>query len=149
MNSTTGTAGTSNSSANREISRGLISIYKDHTDRGPSAARTTISEHHAVTMLESSLTKAERTLVQRGDGDLVRELRRKFQAVMSDEVCRLVARATGRATITLLSDHDVVRDLAVEVVVFEAAVSPEIAATDGKGPTPGDVNPGPSAPADA
>src|SRR5687767_12303268 len=148
MNSTTGTVERSMSSANREISRGVISIYKDHTDRGPSAARTTISDHHTVTMLESSLTKAERTLVERGDGDLVRELRRKFQTVMADEICGLVARATGRATVTLLSDHDVDRDLAVEVVVFEAAVSPEVGGKGGPEATAGEVSPGPSISAD-
>lgn len=106
-------------SPTREISRGLISIYKDHTDRGPSAARTTISDGHVVTLLDESLTKAERTLVTQGDGDLVREMRRKFQHVMADEVRRLVEQATGRSTVTLLSDHDVDRDIAVEVVVFE------------------------------
>ena len=110
-------------SATREISRGLISIYKDHTDRGPSAARTTINDHHAVTILECSLTKAERTLVERGDGDLVRQVRRKFQAAMADEIRALVERATGQRALTLLSDHDVARDIAIEVVVFEGATA--------------------------
>jgi uncharacterized protein YbcI len=113
------------STATREISRGLISIYKDHTDRGPAAARTTISEHHAVTVLETSLTKAERTLVAGGEASLVREVRRKFQKAMAAEVLALTERVTGRETVALLSDHDVERDLAVEIVIFADAPTPE------------------------
>ena len=106
------------SSASREISRGLISIYKDHTDRGPAAARTTIGEHHVVTVLETSLTKAERTLVEGGEASLVREVRRKFQKAMAPEVLALTARVTGREAVALLSDHDVERDIAIEFVIL-------------------------------
>ena len=123
----------SGSTAGREISRGVISIYKEHTDRGPAAARTTISDHHVVITLETALTKAERSLVAGGDGDLVRAIRRKFQAAMANEVIELVERATGRTALTLLSDHDVERDLAVEVVVFEGA-PPEDVATMNEAP---------------
>ena len=119
-------------SASREISRGLISIYKDHTDRGPAAARTTISDHHVVTVLETALTKAERTLVAGGEASLVREIRRKFQKAMAEEVRALTERVTGRESVALLSDHDVELDIAVEIVILaeDTGVATAVPAVD-------------------
>jgi uncharacterized protein YbcI len=102
----------------QRISRGIVAIYKSHLGRGPTEAKTEITETGVVTTLRDSLTLAEQKLIEAGDGDSVRELRRKFQAVMREEIIALIEEVTGRDGGSFLSDHDVETDVAVEMVVF-------------------------------
>lgn len=105
-------------SEERKISRGVVAIYKDYTGRGPSYASTTITAACSATIVRDSLTKAERTLVEQGDADTVRAIRRKFQEAMADEIRRLVGTVTGRECGPLLSDHHPGDDVAIEAVTF-------------------------------
>lgn len=111
------TPGTHNQS--KEISHGIVGIYKDYLGRGPTSSRTTIAGDCVTTICEDGLTRAERSLVDAGEGETVRDIRRKFQAAMGAEVMDLVGRVTGRPAKTILSDHDVERDIAVETVILE------------------------------
>ena len=77
----------SSSPVDRQISRGVVAIYKDYTGRGPTNALTTISDLCSTTLLHDALTKAERKLVEEGDYEMVRALRRRFQDVMGDDIC--------------------------------------------------------------
>ncbi|MCB0865363.1 MAG: DUF2294 family protein [Solirubrobacterales bacterium] len=100
------------------ISRGIVAIYKDFVGRGPTTAQTTITDAFVTTICRDTLTRAERTLVDSGDGDVVRGMRRKFQAAMSKEMIRLVEQTTGRHAAAFLSDHDVEQDIAIETIVL-------------------------------
>lgn len=70
------------------------------------------------TVVTDSLTKVESRLVESGDLETVRQMRRKFQEVMSQDIRALVEGVTGRETATFLSDHHPVDDVAVEMVTF-------------------------------
>ena len=110
----------------REISRGVVAIYKDYVGRGPTTARTTINDDHVTTLCSGSLTKAELKLVEEGDAETVREIRRKFQSAMRADLIALIERVTGRSAKAFLSDHDVITDVSVETLVFtDAQVMPE------------------------
>ncbi len=108
-------------SLSREISRGIVAIYKDHLGRGPTKVRTTITDDMVVTVLEDGLTKAEEKLVARDRAHAVRSIRREFQESMSDEVKALVENLTGREVKCLLSDHSPDPDYAVEVLLLAGA----------------------------
>jgi uncharacterized protein YbcI len=108
-------------SPEKEIARGVVTIYKEYLGRGPTEARTELTEHSAITTLQHSLTKAEQSLITAGDAPAVREIRRKFQEAMRDDITDLVERVTGRPTASFLSYHDTVNDVAVEMVVFASA----------------------------
>lgn len=109
---------TESGSPERQISRGVVAIYKDYTGRGPTSARTTISDLCATTIVKDSLTKAESRLVEVGDPETVRAMRRKFQEVMSNDIRALVEEVTQRKTSTFLSDHHAADDVAVEMIIF-------------------------------
>ena len=111
---------TSSQSAQKEIARGVVSIYKAYLGRGPTSARATISDDHVSTICTQGLTKAEQKLVEGGDFETVRSIRRKFQEAMRDDIIGLVEQVMGRKARTLLSDHDVERDIAIETVIFES-----------------------------
>jgi uncharacterized protein YbcI len=110
-------------SPQREISRGMVSIYKDYFGRGPSWAQTTLADTHVTTILSDALTVVEQRLADEGNHETVRSLRRKVQESMARDMSDLIERTTGRTVKCLLSDHDVPTDTAVEVVVFSGAES--------------------------
>lgn len=105
-------------SKQKQISYGIVAIYKDYLGRGPTNAQTTLTDQFAMTTLGDSLTKAEHSLVRSGEAETVREMRRKFQFAMRDEIKALVEDVTGRKAASFLSDHDTEPDVAVEIVVF-------------------------------
>jgi uncharacterized protein YbcI len=109
-----------NNSAAKEISHRIVAIYKEYLGRGPTTARTTIADDHVVTVLEDCLTKAEHSLVEAGEAETVREIRRRFQLAMCEEITAVAEEVTGRRSRGMLSDHNVDKDVAVEMVVLES-----------------------------
>jgi uncharacterized protein YbcI len=112
---------TETQSPQRAISRGMVAIYKEYLGRGPVSASTTVTDEFVMTICSQGLTKAERKLVDAGEEHTVRELRRKFQIAMEADIKSLVKRETGRSISAFLSDHDVEKDIAIEVVLFESS----------------------------
>jgi uncharacterized protein YbcI len=110
---------TSTDSPAKAISRGTVAIYKEYLGRGPAGAHTTITDEFVTVVLEKGLTRAEQHLVASGEHEAVRSIRRKFQTAMASDIRHLVEAVTGRQSASLLSDHDVDIDIAVETVVFE------------------------------
>jgi len=101
-----------------QISKGMVSIYKDVMGRGPTKAHTTIANDMVVTVLEDSLTKGERSLAAQDKGEAVRELRRNVQSAMSSEITKLVEMTLHREVLCFLSDHSPDPDYAVEVLLL-------------------------------
>lgn len=100
------------------ISDAVVGLLHDYTGRGPTHARTTISPDAIIVTLRNSLTKAERTLVARGQGLEVLSMRRAFQATMRDELVAAVERLTGRKVEAFLSDNLPDPDVAVEIFLM-------------------------------
>jgi uncharacterized protein YbcI len=107
------------SNPEREISRGMVGIYKEYFGRGPTSARSAITPTHVTVILEDALTVVERRLASEGNNETVETLRENVQQVMRDDMVTLAERVTGRKVRCLLSDHDVPTDTAAEVLVFE------------------------------
>jgi Na+-translocating membrane potential-generating system (MpsC) len=68
------------------ISNANVRLLREYTGRGPTKARTTIRDNIVVVMLEQTLTKGERVLVEKGRGENVLELRHEYQEAMRDEI---------------------------------------------------------------
>jgi uncharacterized protein YbcI len=115
---TTETEGQATSEMAREISRGVVNLYKKYTGRGPSHARTYIHSDLVVTLLCDTMTPAELTLKDEGRAEMVREQRRVFQDAFRKEAKALVERTTGSRVVAFLSDHAIGPDYAVEVFVL-------------------------------
>ena len=97
----------------------MVAIYKDYFGRGPTRAKTSITEDSVVVLLSDALTVVEQRLAQEGNHETVLSVRRKAQESMGRDMTELVERLTGRKVSCLLGDHDVLTDTAVEVLVFE------------------------------
>ena len=106
-------------SASTQISNGLSKLHRDYYGRGPTSVRTVIGHDHVVAFLEDFATPVERTLMEAGEADAVREVRRAFQRAMEVRFVAVVEAATGRKVRAFLSEVHLDADLAAEIFVLE------------------------------
>jgi uncharacterized protein YbcI len=118
MPDATDAARTSIGSLAAAISNAVVGLLHDYTGRGPTHARTTIGPDTIVVTLRDSLTKAERTLADRGQALEVLAMRRAFQNTMRDELIAAVEALTGRTVEAFLSDNLHEPDVAVEIFLM-------------------------------
>jgi len=102
-----------------EISNAVVAITRDFTGRGPTRARTSMTDDMVTVVYHDSLTKAEQRLHERGEDEVVRGIRRKFQEVMRDDYVAAVEQISGRKVIAFLSDHHLDPDIAVETFITQ------------------------------
>jgi uncharacterized protein YbcI len=102
-----------------QITRAMVSIYKDRFGRGPTHART----HYAgpdtvICMLEGTLTPVEQSLVQMGEVRELQNIRQLFQVAAEHTFRAAVEEITGRKTVGFMSGNDITNDLASEIFVL-------------------------------
>src|SRR3954449_11327364 len=101
------------------ISNTVVKALARTTGRGPTQAKTTLGDNGVFVVLQDSLTVGEQTLTDAGQGQVVLDLRRRWQAGMEADVSREIEELTGRTVIGFMSDNHIDPDLAVEVFVLE------------------------------
>jgi uncharacterized protein YbcI len=104
--------------ARAEITNGLVGLFARHYGKGPTRGKTYVVEDYVFTVFEDPLTTAERTLVERDRGGIVREMRLTFQQEMADEFKEVVERALGRPVLTYHSQVAFDPDYAFEMFVL-------------------------------
>jgi uncharacterized protein YbcI len=97
-----------------QIATAIVRLQAEYYGKGPTRARTHISDDLVVVVLEESFTRAERTLIERGEVEAIRDIRRRFQQAMKDEFVAVVEQATGRVVRSFLSETDLEADVSVE-----------------------------------
>ena len=83
-----------------EVSNAIVRLFTDFYGRGPVKAKTYLVDEYVFTVLEETLTVAERTLVRAGQEELVRTFRLAFQTQMYETFVGAVERAIGRRVLT-------------------------------------------------
>lgn len=105
-------------SANAEISNQISRIQSTYYGKGPLRAKTYIVDDLVVCVLEETFTRAERTLIDRGEQNAIQKIRRQFQKAVRDEFVGVVEQVTGRKVRAFLSDTDVANDISVETFLL-------------------------------
>jgi uncharacterized protein YbcI len=100
------------------ISNAIVGVVHEYTGRGPTRARTSIRDDVVVVMLQETMLKAERSLIEGGKADLVVEMRRSFQQTMRKDMSEAVTLLTGREVIAFMSDSHLEPDYSAEVFVL-------------------------------
>ena|SRR2546423_7317578 len=101
------------------ISNAITRLHRDHYGRGATTARTIIQRNYVVCFLEDIYTPVERTLIEAGRTQTVRETRNIFQDAMGPKFREAVEEATGRTVIAFMSQVCFDPDMAAEVFVLE------------------------------
>jgi uncharacterized protein YbcI len=104
--------------ARAAISTEMTRLHREYYGRGPEKARTYIQDDLVVVVLQETFTRAERTLVERGEVEAIQQIRRRFQQQMSDEFTALVEQATGRKVRAFLSETNLDADVSVEIFLL-------------------------------
>ena len=107
-----------------EISNAAVHLVREYTGRGPTKAKTTITEDLIVIVMRDTMLKAEKTLADHGEEGLVVSTRRRFQDAMRADFIDIVERISARRVVAFMSDHHIDPDLAVEVFVLENSDPP-------------------------
>ena len=108
----------SNGTLSRDLARAMVALYKEYVGRGPTRARAYIEDDLIVVVLQDTMTKAEETLAEEDEADLVRGVRRVFQGKFREDAVEIVERQTGRDVLAFLSDHAIDPDVAIEAFVL-------------------------------
>jgi uncharacterized protein YbcI len=103
----------------QEISNAITKLQHDHYGRGPDSVRTVVGYDHIICFLENTFIRVERTLVDAGETDAVRETRLAFQRAMKERFTNAVEEISGRKVRAFLSQVSLDPDIAVEVFVLE------------------------------
>ena len=101
------------------ISTAVVRALASTTGRGPTKAKTTLGDNAVFVVLQDTLTRGERSLVEAGEGDAVLNLRRLWQKVMRTRCSRAIEELTGRTVVGFMSDNHIDPDIAVEVFILE------------------------------
>jgi uncharacterized protein YbcI len=103
------------------ISQAIVSIHAEHYGKGATQAKTYVWDNLVVCVLREVLTTAERTLVEAGRTDAVRDVRSTFQSSMEQTFRSEIERLTGRRVQSFMSQVDPVGELAVHVFLLDPA----------------------------
>jgi uncharacterized protein YbcI len=104
--------------ARAAISTEMTRLHREYYGRGPTKARTYIQDDLVAVVLQETFTRAERTLVERGEVEAIQQIRRRFQQQMSEEFTALVEQATGRKVRAFLSETNLEADVSVEIFLL-------------------------------
>jgi|SRR5687768_9835086 len=102
-----------------EVSNAVVQIVREYTGRGPTKARTEISDHLVTCVLGDSLTKGEHTLVEHGRQDHVLKTRAEYQDAMGEQLIDAVQRITEGNVLAYMSANHIDPDLGIETFVME------------------------------
>jgi uncharacterized protein YbcI len=112
-------ARTQDGSVAADISRGAVHLLREYTGRGPTKARTVISEDTIAIILGDTLTKGERSFVAKGKREHVLHTRHVLQQLMRDDWVQLVEKLSGRTVEAFFSDDHIGPDYAAEFFLLQ------------------------------
>lgn len=110
-----------------EISRSVVRLHKELSGRGPTKARTYISDDLVVCVLRGGFTTPDRTLLQHGQADLVVRQRQALAGALRQPLVDTVERLVGRKVIGFTSGVQPDEEISTEVFLLE----PDRPARDG------------------
>jgi uncharacterized protein YbcI len=112
-----------NSSAVSAAGTAITRLHRDRYGRGARTTRVIYQRNYLTVYLEDIYTAAEKTLIDDGRWESVKNTRQEFQMAMRDEFIAAVEQATGRTVIAFMSQVHYDPDLAAEIFVLEPTAS--------------------------
>src|ERR1700761_6566185 len=101
-----------------EISNTAVALHREHFGRGPGAAKSHISDNLVVCVLTDVFTPFEKTLIEAGQEERVRETRSIHRAATEDVYKKRMETVLGRKVDAHMSSIHVDPDVAVDIFVM-------------------------------
>ena len=113
-----------------EISNAAVALHREHFGRGPGAAKTHISDNLVVCVLTDVFTPLEKTLIDAGQEERVRETRAIHRAATEDVYKLRMEAVLGREVEAHMSSVHVDPDIAVDIFVLATEGDPLVTLDD-------------------
>ena len=114
------------------ISNAVMRMTNELYGRGAARTRTFVTDEHVFCAMEGVLTAVERTLVEAGETELVRELRTRFMQMVRPVFAAEVARLLGRQVLAMEAQLVFDPDTLFLIFVLGDGRAPEPAAAAGE-----------------
>jgi uncharacterized protein YbcI len=107
-----------------EISNAAVALHREHFGRGPGAAKTHITDNLVVCVLTDVFTPFEKTLIEAGQEERVRETRAIHRSATEDVYKGRMEAVLGLKVEAHMSSIHVDPDVAVDIFVTSAEADP-------------------------
>ena len=104
----------------QDVSNAMVALHKEQFGRGPTHAQSHFAGADALLcVLQDALLPAERTMVEMGEQQRVRESRMFLQVATAEQFIAAVETLTGRTVHAFASASDPDRGVVMECFTFE------------------------------
>ncbi len=104
-----------------QISNAFVTMQKDYWGIGPLEAKSYMMDDLLLIVMRGGMTRAERTMIDFGQHDLVRTFRQTFENEMTQNLTGKIEELTGRKVLTYQSQILFDTDIVAELFVFDRA----------------------------
>lgn len=115
------------------ISTEMVRAKKEYFGKGPTRAKSYFLDDMLIVVMRGGTTTAEKTMLEFGEADKVRDFRQTFENRMTEHLTGLVEEVTGRKVLTYQSQIMFDPDRVIEMFVFDEHVRPELRAATAQG----------------
>ncbi len=103
-----------------QISNAMVRLQKEFFGKGPTKAKSYMFDDLLLIVMREGMTTAERTMLEFGHPEQVRQFRQLYQDEMTERLTGMVQDLTGRKVINYQSQVMFDPDLVLEIFVFES-----------------------------
>jgi uncharacterized protein YbcI len=103
----------------REAGHAIAKLHRDRYGRGADTIRTVLGDGYLVVFLHDIYTPLERTLIEAGDWETVKETRQAFQMAMRSSFSAVVEQLMERKVLAFMSQVHLDPDMAAEIFMLE------------------------------
>jgi uncharacterized protein YbcI len=107
------------------LSNAISRLHRDYYGRGATKAHTVFQRNYVIVFLEDIYTPLERTLLEAGQAEQVKETRQSFQMAMRERFSAAIEEIVRRKVIAFMSQVHFDPDMAAEVFVLEPQAADE------------------------
>jgi uncharacterized protein YbcI len=104
-----------------QISNAFVTMQKEYWGIGPLEAKSYMMDDLLLIVMRGGLTRAEHTMLDFGQQDLVRHFRQTFENEMTQNLTGKIEELTGRKVLTYQSQILFDPDIVAELFVFDKA----------------------------
>jgi uncharacterized protein YbcI len=107
----------------RQLSSNMASMQKTAFGKGPTSTRSYLFDDMLLIVMRDGLTVAEKTMLDFGQADLVRNFRQQFENHMTERIVGMIEELTERKVLTYQSQIMFNPHVVVEMFVFDSSTS--------------------------
>ena len=104
------------------ISTEMVRAQKEFFGKGPTDAKSYFLDDMLIIVMRGGMTTAEKTMLEFGEADKVRDFRQTFENQMTERLTGMIEELTGRKVLTYQSQIMFEPDRVVEMFVFDDIV---------------------------